>query len=136
MQIICVYGLNVLYLYNTSKIKYQWKNILFIIVAFLSFSKTLCSQEVKEVVVSFNMNDFNLVYNELIIETGTQPAIFKSDITNSSLFEWNENGNELIGEPSDNVNLAPSIFVTRAPLRTSEDIKAFVDKLIFYEVSW
>lgn len=58
------------------------KNILFIIVAFLSFSKTLCSQEVKEVVVSFNMNDFNLVYNEyneLIIETGTQPAIFKSD---------------------------------------------------------
>lgn len=82
------------------------------------------------------MNDFNLVYNELIIETGTQPAIFKSDITNSSLFEWNENGNELIGEPSDNVNLAPSIFVTRAPLRTSEDIKAFVDKLIFYEVSW
>lgn len=28
------------------------------------------------------MNDFNLVYNEyneLIIETGTQPAIFKSD---------------------------------------------------------
>lgn len=48
-------------------------------------------------------------------------------------FEWNENGNELIGEPSDNVNLTPSIFVTRVPVQTSEEAKTFVEKLLSYE---
>lgn len=48
-------------------------------------------------------------------------------------FLWNANGNDVYGEMKDNVGMDPSIFVTRAPVRTAADVKAFVDKVIGYE---
>lgn len=46
---------------------------------------------------------------------------------------WNSNGNQLIGEFNDNVSFDPSIFVTRAPVRTCKGVDAFVSKIIEYE---
>ena len=48
-------------------------------------------------------------------------------------FEWNADGDNIIGEINDNVNLTPSIFVTRIPVRTSDHASAFVSRQIMYE---
>jgi hypothetical protein len=48
-------------------------------------------------------------------------------------FEWNANGNNLYGESDDQMVFVPSIYVTRAPVRTEQDTKAFVNKVISYE---
>lgn len=48
-------------------------------------------------------------------------------------FEWNQNGNNLIGEETDNVNLTPSISVTRIPVRTPNHLVGFINKLLYYE---
>lgn len=48
-------------------------------------------------------------------------------------FEWNANGNNKIGEVDDNVDFAPSVVLTRTPVRTPDDVSAFINKLLFYE---
>lgn len=48
-------------------------------------------------------------------------------------FSWDSNGNGIYGEYTDTINMNPSIFVTRAPIRTVDDATAFVDKIIGYE---
>lgn len=50
-------------------------------------------------------------------------------------FDWDLNGNEIYGEPADSVNLVPSIYVTRVPVKTTEDVSAFVKKILSYEQS-
>lgn len=48
-------------------------------------------------------------------------------------FEWNANNNGIIGEISDNIDMSPEIYLTRAPVRTVSDVTSFVDKIIDYE---
>lgn len=50
-------------------------------------------------------------------------------------FLWNANKNGVYGELQDNIGMEPSIFVTRTPVRTPSDVKAFVDKVIGYETA-
>ena len=46
---------------------------------------------------------------------------------------WDANGNGIYGEYNDDINMNPSIFVTRVPVRTAQDVDAFVNKVIGYE---
>lgn len=48
-------------------------------------------------------------------------------------FSWDANGNGIYGEESDEISINPSIFITRAPVRSREDVNAFVNKVIDYE---
>ena len=48
-------------------------------------------------------------------------------------FDWNANGNNIIGELDDNVDLNPEIYISRIPIKNSEQITAFVNKLLKYE---
>lgn len=49
-------------------------------------------------------------------------------------FSWDANGNGIYGEVSDSISMDPSIFVTRAPVRSSADVDAFTSKIIGYEL--
>ena len=51
----------------------------------------------------------------------------------SGSFNWDANGNSIYGEVEDSVDLTPSIFVTRAPVRTISDVTSFVTKILNYE---
>lgn len=48
-------------------------------------------------------------------------------------FSWDANNNGIYGELADNISMNPSIFVTRAPVRSTEDVNAFVNKITGYE---
>lgn len=48
-------------------------------------------------------------------------------------FSWDANGNGIYGEESDYISMNPSIFVTRAPVRSNEDVNTFVNKIVGYE---
>lgn len=49
-------------------------------------------------------------------------------------FGWNANGNGLIGEVEDDLDLYPEIAVSRLPVRTVEHVENFVGKLLKYEM--
>ena len=46
---------------------------------------------------------------------------------------WDSDNNGIYGEVTDQVDLEPEVFVGRAPVRTAEEVAAFVDKLMLYE---
>lgn len=48
-------------------------------------------------------------------------------------FVWDANNNGVFGERSDNVDLYPEIMLSRLPVRTQNDVHAFVGKLLKYE---
>lgn len=48
-------------------------------------------------------------------------------------FSWDANGNDIYGELSDSISMFPSIIVTRAPVRTNDDVDVFVNKILGYE---
>ena len=48
-------------------------------------------------------------------------------------FNWDADGDGIYGETTDGINMTPSIFVTRVPVRTSADVEAFTLKLLAYE---
>lgn len=48
-------------------------------------------------------------------------------------FGWDANGNGIYGEVEDNIDMAPEIFVTRAPVRSTDDACNFVNKTTNYE---
>lgn len=48
-------------------------------------------------------------------------------------FNWDADGNGIYGEITDGINMTPSIFVTRVPVRTSADVESFASKLLAYE---
>ncbi len=50
-------------------------------------------------------------------------------------FDWNANGNDVIGELNDNVNLSPDVDISRLPIRTRADVEAYTNKLLHYEQS-
>lgn len=48
-------------------------------------------------------------------------------------FDWNANGNNLIGEIADNIDMAPEIYISRVPIRNNLHINTFVKKTLEYE---
>lgn len=48
-------------------------------------------------------------------------------------FDWDGNKNGIYGETTDGIDMSPSIYVTRIPIRTSTDVVAFSTKLLAYE---
>lgn len=48
-------------------------------------------------------------------------------------FDWNANGNDTIGELTDNVILDQVVNISRLPIRTNAHIKTYVSKLLKYE---
>lgn len=51
----------------------------------------------------------------------------------SGNFAWNLNGDSLTGEYGDDPDFSPSIYISRAPIRTANDVTAFVNKTLNYE---
>ena len=48
-------------------------------------------------------------------------------------FNWNADGDEIYGEINDNIDMAPEVFIARAPVRTGAHTTAFVNKVLNYE---
>lgn len=48
-------------------------------------------------------------------------------------FDWDGNGNGILGEVADSIDFAPSIFVSRLPIRTQKHITDYLKKLLCYE---
>jgi len=48
-------------------------------------------------------------------------------------FNWNADGDGIYGELTDNIDMAPEVFIARAPVRTSAHTTAFVNKVLNYE---
>ena len=46
---------------------------------------------------------------------------------------WDNNGNGIIGEYYDLINMNPNVYLTRAPVRNSEDVQYFIQKVLRYE---
>lgn len=71
--------------------------------------------------------DPGLVIAKDIIPTDLYYSCFGGD------FEWDANGNGTYGELDDNVDMTPSIYLTRLPVRTPQHVKSYIDKLLEYE---
>ena len=50
-------------------------------------------------------------------------------------FDWDGNGNGIAGETNDNVDMSPEIYISRLPIRNSEQATSFVNKLLKYETN-
>jgi len=50
-------------------------------------------------------------------------------------FDWDSDGDGIIGETTDNIDMAPEIYISRAPIRTEAHVNTFVDKVIGYETN-
>lgn len=48
-------------------------------------------------------------------------------------FNWDGNGNGILGETTDGVNLSPYLYVSRSPVRDTIQANNFVDKVVAYE---
>lgn len=48
-------------------------------------------------------------------------------------FDWDGDCDGVLGEVSDGIDFAPSIYVSRLPIRNQEHVAAFLNKLICYE---
>lgn len=65
---------------------------------------------------------------------GTMPCdLFYACFDNA--FDWDANGNGVVGEEDDNIDMAPEIYISRAPARTAEHVNAFVNKTLVYETN-
>lgn len=51
----------------------------------------------------------------------------------SGRFDWNANEDDIIGGVSDSVDFSPSIYVSRIPIRTIDDVTVFVNRQLRYE---
>lgn len=51
----------------------------------------------------------------------------------SGRFDWNANGNNLIGELTDSVVLIPDVYVSRLPIRIASQATNYIQKLLKYE---
>jgi len=47
-------------------------------------------------------------------------------------FDWNADGDGIFGETTDNIDMAPEIIISRAPVRTTSHTTAFVQKTLEY----
>lgn len=48
-------------------------------------------------------------------------------------FDWDGDCDGILGEVTDGIDFAPSIYMSRLPIRTQEHVTAFLNKLICYE---
>lgn len=51
----------------------------------------------------------------------------------SGQFDWDKNRNGILGETSDGIDMTPSVFLSRLPIRTAEEAVIYIDNLISYE---
>jgi hypothetical protein len=60
-----------------------------------------------------------------------------TDLYYSAIFpisdNWNADGDHLLGEWNDGADYSPDVFVGRAPVHTSSEASAFIDKVFTYE---
>ena len=47
-------------------------------------------------------------------------------------FDWNADGDDKVGELEDNIDMAPEIFIGRAPVQTEGQATAFVNKTLYH----
>jgi hypothetical protein len=47
-------------------------------------------------------------------------------------FDWNADGDDKVGELEDNIDMAPEIFIGRAPVQTESQAAAFVNKALYH----
>lgn len=48
-------------------------------------------------------------------------------------FDWDSNGNNIIGEGTDYINLNQVVNISRLPIKTKKQIAVYIDKLMHYE---
>ncbi len=48
-------------------------------------------------------------------------------------FDWDANNNAIIGEITDNIDMAPDVYISRVPVRDINQVAVFVDKTMKYE---
>lgn len=75
---------------------------------------------------------------EIPVSVGSKRVRIPADLYYACLdgnLEWDENGNHFYGEVEDSVNLVPTVYLTRVPIRTANDVSAFVNKLLRYEIT-
>ena len=48
-------------------------------------------------------------------------------------YDWNANGNDTIGELTDNIGINQVVNISRLPIRTNQQVKTYIDKLLKYE---
>ncbi len=65
---------------------------------------------------------------------GVADATIPTDLYYSDLDgNWDADSDKIYGETSDNINLYPDIYVGRAPVESSAEVKNFVSKTLNYE---
>ncbi|MDE7097481.1 MAG: hypothetical protein K2O47_08320, partial [Muribaculaceae bacterium] len=67
------------------------------------------------------------IIKDLTIPTDMYYACF------DGTFDWDDDNNGIYGEIADNIDLKQSLFVTRLPIYTSDDVNSYVNKLFDYE---
>ena len=77
------------------------------------------------------VRDCHAVVDDTIVENHMPTDLYYACFERN--FEWDYNKNGVYGERADSISLDPSIFVTRIPVRSPEDVAAFVKKTIDYE---
>ena len=48
-------------------------------------------------------------------------------------FNWDANGNGVYGETDDSVGLLSSVYLSRLPIRTADDVRVYTNRLLSYE---
>lgn len=48
-------------------------------------------------------------------------------------YHWNANGNDTIGESRDNIGINQVVNISRLPIKTNQQVKTYIDKLLKYE---
>lgn len=66
-------------------------------------------------------------YNEEKMPTDLYYSCFGGD------FSWDANGNGFYGEPTDNIDLFPSLYLSRLPVRTNYETENYIKRLLSYE---
>lgn len=67
---------------------------------------------------------------------GSNYAEIPSDIFYGSFdnaFDWNANGNNILGEESDNIGLTQEVCISRLPINTKSQTRVYINKLLHYE---
>ena len=92
---------------------------------------------IKWVLLGGDITDLNgneLVPYRKVVATVIDQESMPGDLYFASLDGgWDGDGNGVYGEVKDDVDLDPEVFVGRAPVRTPEEVSAFVDKVLAYE---
>lgn len=49
-------------------------------------------------------------------------------------FDWDANGNGIYGEPTDSINMMPSLYLSRLPVRTYSEAENYSNNVVSYEM--